>query len=181
MIPSSSQNGVELRASRGPSILKELSNEQLAMDIEDVARLNASPMVVQVFIGGEQETQTVHNLTRLVNLGNSYGMPALGVTEIGKELTRDARFLRLACRISAELGAHFIRTYFCTEGFETVTASCPVPIVMAGGKKLPELDTLTMPYRAINEGAASMDTGRDIFQSDAPVAMLQAVPKVVQN
>ncbi len=180
-IPSSSQNGVVLRASGGPSILKELSNEQLAVDIEDVVRFNASAMAVQVFIGGEHETRTVHNLTRLVDLGNRYGMPVLGVTAVGKELTRDARYLRLACRISAELGAHFVKTYYCTEGFETVTASWPVPIVMAGGKKLPELDALTRAYRAVNEGAAGVDMGRNIFQSDAPVAMLQAVRKVVHE
>src|SRR5205823_1466167 len=141
-------------------ILKELSNEQLAVDVEDAARLNVAAVAVQVFIGGEFETQSVQNLTRLVDLGLRVGIPTLGVTAVGKSMTRDARYFRLATRICAELGAHFVKTYYVEQGFETVTASCPVPIVMAGGKKLPELDALTMAYRAVSEGAAGADLAR---------------------
>ena len=136
-IPSSCRNGIVLRASGGPSILKELSNEQIAMNMEDAVRLNACGVAVQVFVGGEFETQSIHNLTRLVDMGNRYGVAVLGVTAVGKNLTRDAKYLRLAVRICAELGAHIVKTYYCPEGFETVAASCPVPLVMAGGKKLP--------------------------------------------
>jgi putative autoinducer-2 (AI-2) aldolase len=181
IIPSSFTHGVVLRASGGPSILKELSDEQIAVDIEDALRLNVAAMAVQVYIGGEFETQTVHNMTRLVDAGLRYGMPTLGVTAVGKDMVRDAKYFRLACRICAELGVHFVKTYYVAEGFETVTASCPVPIVMAGGKKLPELEALTMAYRAVSEGAAGVDMGRNIFQSDAPVAMIQAVGKVVHE
>ena len=180
-IPSSENRGVVLRASGGPSILKELSNEQIAVDIEDALRLNAAAMAVQVFIGGDFETQSVHNMTRLVDLGNRYGIPILGVTAVGKNMTRDARYFRLACRICAELGAHIVKTYYIADGFETVTASCPVPIVMAGGKKLPEQEALEMAHRAISEGAAGVDMGRNIFQSSAPSAMIQAVRKVVHE
>jgi putative autoinducer-2 (AI-2) aldolase len=180
-IPASYQKGVVLRASGGPSILKELSNEQIAVDIEDAVRLNVAAVAIQVYIGGEFETQTVHNLTRMVDRANRYGVAVLGVTAVGKELTRDARYLRLACRICAELGAHVVKTYYVAEGFETVTASCPVPLVMAGGKKLPELDALRMAYRAISEGAAGVDMGRNIFQSEAPAAMIQAVRRVVHE
>jgi putative autoinducer-2 (AI-2) aldolase len=180
-IPASFGQGVVLRASGGPSVLKELSNELLAVGVEDAARLNVAAMAVQVYVGGEFETQTINNLTRLVDMGNRYGIPTLGVTAVGKNMTRDARYFRLACRICAELGAHVVKTYYVTDGFETVTASCPVPIVMAGGKKLPELDALTMAFRAVSEGAAGVDMGRNIFQSDAPEAMIQAVGKVVHE
>jgi putative autoinducer-2 (AI-2) aldolase len=180
-IPPTFTHGVVMRASGGPSILKELSNEQLAVDIEDSVRMNVSAMAVQVYIGGEFETQTITNMTRLVDLGTRYGIPVLGVTAVGKNMTRDARYLRLACRICAELGAHVVKTYYVSEGFETVTASCPVPIVMAGGKKLPELDALRMAHRAVLEGAAGVDMGRNIFQSDSPAAMIQAVRKVVHE
>jgi putative autoinducer-2 (AI-2) aldolase len=180
-IPSTFTRGIVLRATGGPSILKELSNEQIAVDIEDALRLNVSALAVQVYIGAEFETQSVHNMTRLVDAGLRVGLPTLGVTAVGKNMTRDAKYLRLACRICAELGAQFVKTYYIPEGFETVTASCPVPIVMAGGKKLPELDALTMAYRAVNEGAAGVDMGRNIFQSDAPAAMIQAVGKVVHE
>jgi putative autoinducer-2 (AI-2) aldolase len=181
IIPSSYGKGVVLRASGGPSVLRELSNEQLALDIEDALRLNAAAVAVQVFVGGEYETQSIHNLTRLVDMGNRYGVPVLGVTAVGKDMVRDARYFRLACRMAAELGAHFVKTYYVEEEFQTVTASCPVPIVMAGGKKLPELDALMMAYKAVSEGASGVDMGRNIFQSDAPLAMIQAVSKVVHE
>jgi putative autoinducer-2 (AI-2) aldolase len=180
-IPSTFSQGIVLRASGGPSILKELSNEQIALDIDDAIRLNACAMAVQVFIGGEFETQSIHNLTRLVDAGLRYGVITLGVTAVGKTMVRDAKYFRLACRICAELGAQIVKTYYVPEGFETITASCPVPLVMAGGKKLPELEALTMAYRAVSEGAAGVDMGRNIFQADAPVAMIQAVGKVVHE
>jgi len=180
-VPPTYGRGVVVRASGGPSVLKDLSNEQLAVDIEDAVRMNVSALAVQVFIGGECETQSIHNLTRLVDMGNRYGIPILGVTAVGKDMARNARYFRLACRIAAELGAHFVKTYYVEEECETITASCPVPIVMAGGKKLPELDALTMAYKAVNEGAAGVDMGRNIFQSDAPTAMIQAVSKVVHE
>ncbi len=180
-IPPTFTKGVVLRSSGGPSILKELSNEEIAVDIEDAVRLNVAAMAVQVFVGGEYETKSIHNMTRLVDMGNRYGIPVLGVTAVGKDLVRDAKYLRLATRICAELGATYVKTYFVAEGFETVTAACPVPIVIAGGKKLPELDALKMAYQAIQQGAAGVDMGRNIFQSDAPRAMIQAVRKVVHE
>jgi putative autoinducer-2 (AI-2) aldolase len=180
-IPPSHQGGVVMRASGGPSILKDLSNERIAIDVDDAVRMNVHALAVQVFVGGEYETQSVENMTRLVSAGYRYGMPVLGVTAVGKELTRDARYLGLATRMCAELGAQIVKTYYVEEGFERVTAGCPVPIVMAGGKKLPELDALTMAYRAVSEGAAGVDMGRNIFQSDAPAAMIQAVAAVVHG
>ena len=180
-IPATHRGGVVVRASGGPSILKELSNERLAMDMEDAARLNVDAVAVQVFVGGEFETQSIENLTKLVDAGLRVGIPVLGVTAVGKELVRDERYLGLATRICAELGAQFVKTYYCERGFEHVTATCPVPIVMAGGKKLPEKDAITMAYRAIQEGAAGVDMGRNIFQSDSPIAMIRAIDKVVHD
>ena len=180
LIPPALTNSIVMRSTGGPSILKELSNERLAVSVEDGVRLNVAAMAVQVYIGGQYETQTVHNMTRLVDMGNRYGIPVLGVTAVGKELTRDARYIGLATRICAELGAAFVKTYF-VPGFETVTAACPVPIVIAGGKKLPELDALQMAYDAIDQGASGVDMGRNIFQSDAPIAMIKSVREVVHN
>lgn len=180
-VPPASRTPIVLRASGGPSILRELSDERIAVGMEDAARINAAAVAVQVFVGGEFETQSVRNMTRLVDAGQRYGIPVLAVTAVGQELTRDARYLRLATRMCAELGAHFVKTYYCEPGFETVTAACPVPLVMAGGKKLPERDALTMAYRAIENGAAGVDMGRNIFQSDTPRAMIRAVGAVVHE
>jgi 3-hydroxy-5-phosphonooxypentane-2,4-dione thiolase len=180
-VPPASRVPIVLRASGGPSVLRELSDERIAVGMEDAARINAAAVAVQVFVGGEFETQSVRNMTRLVDAGQRYGIPVLAVTAVGKELTRDARYLRLATRICAELGAQFVKTYYCEPDFDTVAAGCPVPLVMAGGKKLPERDALTMAYRAIENGAAGVDMGRNIFQSDTPQAMIRAVGAVVHQ
>src|SRR3954469_15640607 len=180
-IPSTHRGGVVMRATGGPSILKDLSNERVAIDLDDAVRMNVHALAVQVFVGGEHETQSVENMTRLVDAGYRYGMPVLGVTAVGKELTRDARYLGLATRICAELGAQMVKTYYVAEGFERVTPGRPSPNRVAGGKKLPELEALDMAYRAVQEGAAGVDMGRNIFQSRAPEAMIRAVEHVVHG
>ena len=182
VIPADCTKPICLRASGGPSILREeLSDEQIAMDMDDAARLNAAGVGIQAFIGGEHETRSVHNMTRLVDAGLRAGIPVMGVTAVGKTMARDAQYFRLACRIIAELGAQYVKTYYVEKDFETVTASCPVPIVMAGGKKLPEREALTMAYNAVSQGAAGVDMGRNIFQSEAPKAMLAAISAVVHQ
>ncbi|QCR20250.1 3-hydroxy-5-phosphonooxypentane-2,4-dione thiolase [Agrococcus sp. SGAir0287] len=180
-IPAATRAGLVLRASGGPSVLKELSDEHTAMSIEDAVRIGADAMAVQVFVGGEHESRSIQNLTTLVDRGYDAGIPVLGVTAVGKELVRDARYLGLATRIIAELGAQLVKTYYCEEGFEDVVAGCPVPVIMAGGKKLPELEALTMASNAVRRGAAGVDMGRNIFQSANPAAMLRAVRAVVHD
>jgi len=181
VVPPSLDTPIVLRASGGSSILKELSNEGIAVDVEDCMRLNVCAMAVQVFIGGEFEKESIMNMTRMVDIGTRYGIPTLAVTAVGTDMARDARYFRLATRICAELGANYVKSYYVEKDFETITSSCPVPLVMAGGKKIPEIDALTMAYRAVQEGAAGVDMGRNIFQSDAPVAMLRAVGVVIHN
>jgi putative autoinducer-2 (AI-2) aldolase len=181
-VPAQSGKPVVLRCSGGNSILSELSNELVAVDIEDAIRLDAAAMAAQIYIGAEYEHQSIGNLVKLIDCGNRYGMPTLAVTGVGKDIgVRDARYFGLASRIAAELGAHYVKTYFVEQGFERVTAGCPVPIVIAGGKKLPELDALDMAYRAIDQGASGVDMGRNIFQADSPGAMIQAVGAVVHD
>ncbi len=182
LIPSYQNTPTVLRATGGISMMSaELSNEQLAMDIEEAIRLNASAVAIQVYIGAKYESQTIINMTRMVDQAMRYGIPVLGVTAVGKDMARDARYFRLATRILAELGAQIVKTYYVDEEFDTVCSACPVPIVMAGGKKLPELDALTMAYKAVQEGACGVDMGRNIFQSEKPAAMIQAVRSVVHN
>jgi len=181
IIPPSVTKPVVIRASGGPSILKELSDEQIAMDIEDIIRLGVCATAIQVFIGGEYESRSVVNMTRLVDMGLRCGIPTMAVTAVGRDMERNAKYFRLATRMCAELGAHYVKTYYVDDGFETVTAACPVPIVIAGGKKRPEPDALEMAYRAIDEGAAGVDMGRNIFQSEAPVAMMKAIQAIVHE
>ncbi|MGD9082023.1 MAG: 3-hydroxy-5-phosphonooxypentane-2,4-dione thiolase [Desulfobacterales bacterium] len=181
LVPPSITKSIVLRVSGGTSILKELSNEEIAVDIEESIRLNVCAMAIQVFIGGKYEKESIINMTRMVDMGTRYGIPTLAVTAVGKDMDRDARYFRLATRICAELGAHYIKTYYIEKNFETVCASCPVPIVMAGGKKIPELDALTMAYNAVQQGASGVDMGRNIFQSESPIAMIQAVRAVVHD
>jgi 3-hydroxy-5-phosphonooxypentane-2,4-dione thiolase len=181
VIPPSATKAVVLRCSGGQSILTELSREAVAVDIEDAVRLNAAAITTQIYIGAQYEHQSIKNLIQLIDSGNRAGIPTMAVTGVGADMKRDARYFGLATRIAAELGAHYVKSYFVEEGFERVCAGCPVPIVIAGGKKLPELDALEMAYRALDQGAAGVDMGRNIFQSDDPVAMIQAVGAVVHQ
>ncbi len=171
---------VVLRVSGGTSILKELSNEDITVSIEDAIRLNVSAMALSIFVGPEFEKETLVSLAKLVDEGEKYGIPVLAVTAVGKDMARDARYLGLSCRIAAELGAHLVKTYYCEE-FETVVQSCPVPIIVAGGKKIPELEALELTFNSVQRGAVGVDMGRNIFQSDSPVGMIRAVRAVVHE
>jgi putative autoinducer-2 (AI-2) aldolase len=172
---------VVLRVSGGVSILKQdLSDEDITTSIEEAIRLNASALALSIFVGEEHEHRTLVNLARLVDEAERYGIPVLAVTAVGREMARDARYLALACRIAAELGARMVKTYYC-ENFEKVVDSCPVPLVIAGGKKIPEYDALKLTYNAIKDGASGVDMGRNIWQSDHPVAMIRAVRAIVHD
>ena len=204
VVPASTQKAIALRASGGTSMIspmeewegtlsdgrtlklgrpgyEPLSNESLACSIEEALRLNASVLAVQVFIGGQYERQTLKNLTDLIDQANRYGIAVMGVTAVGRSMARTAQYFRLATRIMAELGCHLVKCYYTETEFDTVTSCCPVPIVIAGGKKLPELDALKMSYNALEQGASGVDMGRNIFQAEDPIAMVQAVQQLVHG
>ena len=165
---------IVLRVTGGTCVLKELSDEVVTTSIEEAIRLNASAVSVSVFVGAEHEKETLANLAELVTEGERYGMPVLAVTAVGREMARDARYLGLASRIAAELGASMVKTYYC-EGFHKVVEGCPAPVMIAGGKKIPERDALQLAFAAVSEGAVGVDMGRNIFQSADPAGMIRAV------
>ncbi|BDD11094.1 aldolase [Fulvitalea axinellae] len=180
VVPPTTDKPICFRFSAGTTILGEL-NDECILDIEEAVRLNASTMAVMVSVGGKYEATTVRNLTKTADYGAKHGIPVMGVTAVGKELVRDARYLSMASRVCAENGSTIVKTYYCEKDFEKVVNSCPVPIVIAGGKKLPERDALALAYNAINDGAAGVDMGRNVFQSECPEAMIQVVGDVVHN
>ena len=173
---------IVLRVSGGTSIVGEdLSNETITTSIEEAIKLNASCLAISIFVGSKYEHQTLASLSRLVDEGEKYGIPVLAVTAVGKDMIRDARYLALACRVAAEQGAHIVKTYYC-DNFESVVEGCPVPLIIAGGKKLPnEIDALKLTYDAIEHGAAGIDMGRNIWQSSYAVAMIKSVRSIVHN
>ena len=171
---------VVLRVSGGTSILKELSNEDITVSIDDCIRLNVSAMALSIFVGSEFEKETLVSLAKLVDEGEKYGIPVLAVTAVGKDMARDVRYLALSCRIAAELGAHIVKTYYCDD-FEQLIESCPIPVIIAGGKKTPEMEALELAHIAVTHGAVGVDMGRNIFQSDSPVGMIKAVRAIVHE
>ncbi len=179
-MPADSGVAVVLRVSGGSSILKELSNEEITVEFEDAVRLNSAAVALSIFVGAEFERQTLVSLAKLCDLGQRFGVPVLAVTAVGREMVRDARYLGLASRIAAELGAHIVKTYYCDD-FEQVVRNCPVPVVIAGGKKLAERDALELAYNAVQHGAVGVDMGRNIFQSDSPLALIRCVRAVVHD
>ena len=180
VIPESN-TPIVLRVSGGSSIIgKDLSKETIVTSIEEAIKLNASCLALSIFVGSKYEFQTLKNLSKLVNEGEKYGIPVLAVTAIGKEMARDSRYLALACRIAAELGAHVVKTYHCPD-FNKVVEGCPVPVIIAGGKKLAEREALQLTFDALEDGASGVDMGRNIWQSDNPVAMIKAVRAIVHE
>jgi putative autoinducer-2 (AI-2) aldolase len=178
-VPPGAQVPIVLRVSGGNSVVADdLSNEAWNVTPEDCVRLNVSGMAFSIYVGGEHQHQTIVEFSDLIDAGYASGIPVVAVTAVGREMVRDARYLSLASRMAAEMGANIVKTYYC-ENFERVTTTCPVPIVMAGGKKLPEIEALTMAYNAVFEGAVGVDMGRNIFQSDCPVGMIKAVRAVI--
>jgi len=173
---------IVLRVSGGSSIIgADLSNEEITVSIKDAIRLNACALAMSIFVGSKYEKQTIVNLGKLVSEAEEFGIPVLAVTAVGKEIgQKDARYLSLACRIAAEQGAHIVKTYYC-KNFEKVVESCPVPIIIAGGKKIPERDALELAYNSIKSGAVGVDMGRNIWQSDNPVPMIRAVRSIVHG
>ena len=174
---------IVLRVSGGATILKEdLSHEALTTSMREAVRLNCSAVALSIFVGAPHEHESLVNLSSLVESGEEAGMPVMAITAVGKELEkRDARYLALACRVAAELGAHLVKTYYC-EGFPKVVEGCPVPLVVAGGPKLDsDRAALELAYRAIAEGAQGIDMGRNIWQSDHPIPMLRALRAIVHD
>jgi len=164
---------IVLRVSGGTTIVGEdLSNETITVSIEEAIRLNAACLALSIFVGSKYEHQTLANLAKLVDEGEKYGIPVLAVTAVGKEMGRDARYLGLACRVAAEQGVHIVKTYYC-DNFEQVVEGCPVPLIVAGGKKLPEPDALKLAHDSVTHGAVGVDMGRNIWQSDHPVPMIK--------
>jgi putative autoinducer-2 (AI-2) aldolase len=180
-VESNANIPIVLRVSGGTSILGEdLSKEAITTSIEEAIKLNASCLAMSIFVGSKYEHQTLSNLSKLIDEGERYGIPVLAVTAVGKEMARDARYLALSCRIAAELGAHLVKTYYC-ENFEKVVEGCPVPVIIAGGKKLPEKDALNLTFNATRDGASGVDMGRNIWQSDHPIEMIRAVRAIVHD
>ena len=172
---------IALRVTSGSSMLQEdLSHEVVAVNIEDAIRMNADCMAVQTFIGADGQLSSLDNLNQVINAGMKYSVPTLGVCAVGKDMARTDRFFKLATRIIAEMGVQIVKTYDC-ENFEEVAAACPVPIVVAGGKKLPEDEALSLAYNVMRKGAHGVDMGRNIFQSEHPVEMAMAVGKIVHE
>lgn len=180
-VPPTYNKAIALRASSGSSVLQDdLSHESMVVDIEDAIKMNASAIAIQTFIGADGQKETIEELNRAVNVGSRYSIPTMGVVAVGKEMERTTKFFLLATRMLAEFGAQIVKTYYC-EDFEKVASACPVPLVVAGGKKISEKDALTLAYNSIQGGAAGVDMGRNIFQSPYPEEMIQAVGKVVHE
>ena len=180
-IPPDCKKAIALRCSAGSSVLKDdMSHEVVGVDIEDAIRMNATCMAIQSFIGSEGECESISNIVKTIDAGNRYGIPTLGVVAVGKEMERTTKYFSLATRMLAEFGAQIVKVYYC-DNFEEVAAACPVPLVIAGGKKIPEAEALEMAYQAISRGAHGVDMGRNVFQADDPKAMIQAIREVVHN
>jgi putative autoinducer-2 (AI-2) aldolase len=172
-----------LRVSGGTSVLgKDLENERITTSIEEILRLNVMAVGMSIFVGSNYERESLTGLATLVNQCESYGIPVMAVTAVGKELEkREARYLALSCRIAAELGARVVKTYWC-KNFEKVVRGCPVPVVMAGGPKCEtEREVMEFVYDGMQRGAIGINLGRNVWQHPHPVAMIRALRAIIHE
>jgi len=172
-----------LRVSGGTSMVgRDLADGVITASIEEIIRLNVAAVGVSVFVGSDYEKQTLSNLAQLVNQCESYGIPVMAVTAVGKELEkRDARYLGLCCRIAAELGARIVKTYWC-EDFDKVVEGCPVPVVIAGGPKCKsEREVFEFVYDGMQKGAIGINLGRNVWQNPHPVAMAKSLQAIIHE
>ena len=172
-----------LRVSGGTSMVgKDLANEGITTSMEEAIRLNVSAVGISIFVGSDYEKESLLNMSKLVDEGEKYGIPVMAVTAVGKELEkRDTRYLALACRIAAELGARVVKTYWC-ENFERVVRGCPVPVVMAGGPQVDtELEIFEFVCDGMQKGAIGVNLGRNIWKNDFPVAMIKAISAIIHD
>jgi putative autoinducer-2 (AI-2) aldolase len=173
-----------LRVSGATSIVgKDLSNESLVTSIEEILRLNASAVSMSVFVGTENENKSLTNLAKLVDECEEYGIPVMAVTSVGRELEkREARYLALVARISAEIGARVVKTYYCKENFEKVVEGCPVPVVIAGGPKTETIrEVFDFVYDGVQKGAIGVNLGRNVWQTENPVAAIRGIRAIVHD
>lgn len=183
-VDPSNTKPIILRVSGGTSVVgKNLANEGITTSVKEAIRLNASAVSLSIFVGSEYEHESLLNLSNLVNECEEYNIPVMAVTAVGKELEkREARYLALSCRIAAELGARVVKTYYVKEGFEKIVRGCPVPVVMAGGPKVgSELEVFEFVYDGIQKGSIGVNLGRNIWQSDYPVAMIRAIRAIIHE
>jgi len=183
-VPSNTSTPIILRVSGGTSVIgADLSNETIITSIDEIIRLNAAAVGISIFVGSDYEKQTLTNLSQLVDRCESYGIPVMAVTAVGKELEkRTARYLALSCRIAAELGARIVKTYYSSEDFDKVVEGCPVPVVIAGGPKCEtELEVFEFVYDGIQKGAIGVNLGRNVWQNRHPVPMMRALHAVVHK
>lgn len=174
---------IVLRVSGGTSMVgKDLANEVLTTSIAEIIRLNAAAVGLSIFVGSDYEKETLKNLSDLVNQCEDYGIPVMAVTAVGKETEkREARYLALACRIAAELGARVVKTYWC-KNFEKVVEGCPVPVIMAGGPKCEtEKEVFEFVHDGMQKGAVGINLGRNVWQNPSPVAVAKALYSIIHK
>lgn len=200
---SRTRTPVILRATGGNSMRRpdELDDEIVTVSVEEMVRCNVVGFTASCYVGLPHQADTIGNLTSLTSEAHRFGLIAIGITAVGNdpnltkivrgeredggELSADdkkeaLKYLKHACRVLSEDGADIIKTYYC-DGFEEVVEACLAPIVIAGGTKRPTKEALDFTYKAVQAGAVGVDMGRNIFQNEHPVAMIQAVRAVVHE
>jgi putative autoinducer-2 (AI-2) aldolase len=178
------QKPIILRVSGAVTVVGEdLANESIVTSIQEILRLNAMAVSMSVFVGTKYENKSLSNLAKLVDECEEYGIPVMAVTSVGRELEkREARYLALVARVSAELGARVVKTYYCKENFEKVVEGCPVPVVIAGGPKTEtQLEVFEFVYDGLQKGAIGVNLGRNIWQTEHPVAAMRAIRAIIHE
>ncbi len=166
------------------------NDKRLTGTVEDAIRVGADAVSVHINVGSTYEREQLADLGRLTSDAAKYGMPVLAMTYARGPDIRDAtdpegyaEDLGHAVRLGEELGAHVVKTSYSgtPESFERVTESTRLPVIIAGGTKGTDEETLEMVAGAMEAGAAGVSMGRSIFQHEKPRAITAAVDAVIRD
>lgn len=178
--------GLILRADGGATSLGTGDGPgALFYGVEEALRLGADAVAVSAFPGSTKEEASLESLALMIGKAHAWGVAVMAeMVPGGFDSAPEYRTLTniaLSVRVAAELGADFVKTPY-TAGFEAVTSTCYVPVVMLGGaKRGSERDMLSDIKAAVDAGGAGVAIGRNIFQADDPAAMAAAVAAILHH
>lgn len=178
--------GLIVHLSGSTSVSEDPNAKVLVCSVEKALRLGADAVSIHVNLGAKSEGQMLKDFGVVAQDAYYCGLPLLAmIYPRGKNVTaeKDVDMVKLAARVGAELGADIVKVPYTgsAESFREVVEGCPVPVVIAGGSKLTDEQTLEMVAGAIKAGAAGLSMGRNAFQHEHPERLVSAACAIVHE
>ena len=179
--------GLILHLSSSTTLAPDPNTKVLTGSVEQAVKFGADAVSVHINVGAKDEAKMLRDLGCISQKCMEWGMPLLAMMYPrgpGIKDSYDVSVVKHAVRIAAELGADIIKTNYTgdPETFkEVVDGAMGVPVVIAGGAKGGDMETLEMVEGAIKAGACGVAMGRNAFQHKSPAKLVRAVCEIVHE